>query len=140
MHRLAALALVTACYSPELAPCSVHCTATATCPADMQCGVTDHMCHPPGDTNVCKMLLDIQIEGNGSGTVVSDPAGINCNSTSSDAGCQLMLGIGTPVTLTESFTAGNTFSGWSGDACDGSTATTCMFTIEMPTTVTARFD
>jgi hypothetical protein len=144
MQRLATtlapvLVVVTACYSPDLAPCSVHCAPNTTCPDDMQCG-SDHMCHPPGDTTVCKMTLDIQIEGGGAGTVTSDPAGINCNSNSTGPGCDLMLPLGTPVTLTESHTVGNTFTSWTGDVCDGSTATTCMFTIEMPTTVTATFD
>jgi membrane-bound inhibitor of C-type lysozyme len=55
--------------------------------------------------------------GNGSGTVTSSPAGIDCGAT-----CQANYNFGTVVTLTAAATNGSTFGGWSGDAdcADGS--------------------
>ncbi|MDC4206852.1 MAG: InlB B-repeat-containing protein [Candidatus Manganitrophus sp.] len=55
--------------------------------------------------------------GNGSGTVTSSPAGIDCGAT-----CQANYNFGTVVTLTAAATNGSTFGGWSGDAdcTDGS--------------------
>ncbi|MCG3116636.1 MAG: InlB B-repeat-containing protein [Candidatus Manganitrophus sp. SA1] len=55
--------------------------------------------------------------GNGSGTVTSSPAGIDCGAI-----CQANYNFGTVVTLTAATTNGSTFGGWSGDAdcADGS--------------------
>lgn len=55
--------------------------------------------------------------GNGSGTVTSSPAGIDCGAI-----CQANYNFGTVVALTAAATNGSTFSGWSGDAdcADGS--------------------
>ena len=58
-------------------------------------------------------ILSITKSGTGSGTVTSNPAGINCGST-----CSASYSYGTSVTLTVSPSAGSTFTGWSG-ACSG---------------------
>jgi hypothetical protein len=58
--------------------------------------------------------------GTGSGTVMSNPAGINCGGS-----CNADFR-STPLTLTATPAAGSTFAGWSG-ACVATTAT-CTFT------------
>lgn len=59
--------------------------------------------------------------GTGSGTVTSDPAGINCGTV-----CNTQFPLGTSVTLTATPAAGSTFASWAG-ACTG-TGLTCTFT------------
>ena len=59
--------------------------------------------------------------GNGTGTVTSSPAGINCGAT-----CNASFLQGTVVTLTATPAAGSLFAGWSG-ACTGTGS--CQFTM-----------
>ncbi len=70
--------------------------------------------------------------GTGSGTVTSNPAGINCG-----ADCNEVYGHGTSVTLTAAPAAGSTFTGWSGGGCSGTG--TCTVTVTATTSVTATF-
>ncbi len=76
--------------------------------------------------------LTVTKAGTGSGTVTSAPAGISCG-----ADCSQSYNNNTSVTLTESPTAGSTFTGWSG-ACSGA-ATTCVLTMNAAKAVTATF-
>ena len=70
--------------------------------------------------------------GTGSGTVTSNPAGIDCGAT-----CGASFAEETNVTLTAAYAAGSHFGGWSGP-CSGTG--TCALTIQDHTTVTAVFD
>lgn len=76
--------------------------------------------------------LDVTLAGDGSGSVSSDPAGIDCPET-----CSTEFADGTPVTLTATADPGSTFAGWSGD-CDGNEA--CPLTMSEARSVTATFD
>jgi uncharacterized repeat protein (TIGR02543 family) len=67
----------------------------------------------------------------GSGTVTSSPAGINCGAT-----CAADFAYLTTVTLTAAPAAGWTFTGWSG-ACTG--IVTCTVTMSQARSVTATF-
>jgi Divergent InlB B-repeat domain len=67
----------------------------------------------------------------GSGTVTSNPAGINCPST-----CSAGFSLGANVTLTATATSGWVFSGWSG-ACSGTGG--CTVTMSTAQSVTATF-
>jgi len=61
--------------------------------------------------------LTVTTTGTGTGTVSSSPAGINCTSGST-TGCSAAFAPGTSVTLSETASTPNQFSGWSG-ACSG---------------------
>ena len=75
--------------------------------------------------------VSISVAGGGSGTVTSNPAGINCGSS-----CQADFLSGTAVTLTATPNSNSNFTGWSG-ACSGSGA--CTVTISAATSATATF-
>jgi Divergent InlB B-repeat domain len=68
----------------------------------------------------------------GSGSVVSQPAGINCS-----ASCNADFAANTVLTLTATPAANQSFTGWTG-ACTGS-ATTCTVTMAQARTVGASF-
>jgi uncharacterized repeat protein (TIGR01451 family) len=76
--------------------------------------------------------LDLTLAGDGTGSVSSDPAGIDCGSD-----CTETYAEGTVVTLTAVAAEGSTFAGWSG-ACEGSTS--CQVTMDADRSVTATFD
>lgn len=75
----------------------------------------------------------VNLTGDGTGSVTSDPAGITCGTT-----CVATFTEGTDVTLTATANAGSVFAGWSGD-CSGS-KDTCTFTVSDDSEVTARFN
>jgi len=75
--------------------------------------------------------LTVQLSGNGSGTIASKPAGINCGST-----CTATFPTGTEVTLTATAAQNSTFSGWSG-ACNGQSS--CTITLTSNTSLGAAF-
>lgn len=80
-----------------------------------------------------QFALNVQLDGDGSGQVVSVPAGIGCSLPS----CSTNFDIGTPVTLTATSFLGSEFTGWSG-ACSGTGD--CHVTINAATVVKATFD
>jgi hypothetical protein len=93
-------------------------------------------CRQPAASDVWQILeggttqLTVKVEG--SGSVTSSPAGINCGSD-----CTETYDPGTGVTLTATPQGGSTFAGWGG-ACTGS-STTCTLTMNASKSVTATF-
>ena len=75
--------------------------------------------------------LNVAVTGNGSGSVSSDPVGIDCGAT-----CSSQFGLGVPVTLTAVADMGSTFMGWSG-ACSG--LGDCIIPMDATRSVTATF-
>jgi len=75
--------------------------------------------------------LSVSRSGNGSGTVTSNPAGINCGTT-----CSAMFDAGAEVVLSAQTAQGSTFTGWSG-ACSGEYE--CRVTMNAVQSVTANF-
>ena len=76
--------------------------------------------------------LTVLKSGTGSGTVTSNPAGIDCGSD-----CTETYNVGTVVTLTATPALGSTFEGWIG-ACSGTGQ--CSVTMDTDKTVTAAFN
>lgn len=75
--------------------------------------------------------LEVTRSGNGAGTVISTPVGVDCGGT-----CRATFPAGGPVKLLATPDAASTFLGWSG-ACQG--AADCLLTVEGPTSVLAGF-
>jgi YVTN family beta-propeller protein len=73
--------------------------------------------------------LSVVLEGSGSGTVTSNPMGINCGTS-----CNSSFATGTAVILDASPSSGSTFSGWSTN-CSGTGA--CNVTMTSDEFVTA---
>jgi uncharacterized repeat protein (TIGR02543 family) len=80
---------------------------------------------------VLQRALTVTKSGAGSGTVTSNPTGVNCGTD-----CSELFNHGTSVTFTAAPATGSTFSGWSG-SCTGTT--TCTVTMDQARTVTATF-
>ena len=102
------------------------CTGTADCVVTLTAVTT-----VTATFSINQDSLTVMRAGNGTGTVTSSPAGINCG-----ADCTEIYNFGTVVTLTATPAAGSTFAGWSG-ACTGTGP--CMTTITGATGVTATF-
>ena len=75
--------------------------------------------------------LTVSKSGTGTGTVTSNPSGIDCG-----ADCSQTYLSGTSVTLTAAPSAGSSFTGWGG-ACSGTG--TCQVTMDAAKSVTATF-
>jgi hypothetical protein len=75
--------------------------------------------------------LAVARQGDGSGSVTSDPGGIDCGSS-----CSADFAKNASVTLTAAPATGSTFSGWGGD-CSGTS--TCSLTMSDDRSVTATF-
>jgi CSLREA domain-containing protein len=81
-------------------------------------------------------LLSVNLSGDGTGSVASTPAGIECGDGGSD--CQEPYDLDTVVTLRATAASASRFLSWSG-GCSGTTAT-CSVTMDAAKTVTAAFD
>jgi Tol biopolymer transport system component len=102
------------------------------CTGPGQCVLTiDDAKSAIADFTLNEYPLSVGKSGTGSGTVTSDPPGIDCG-----ADCQEDFTYGTVVTLTAQAAVNSAFTGWSGD-CSGTGA--CVLTITQPYSVTADF-
>lgn len=81
--------------------------------------------------NALPFGVTVKKAGTGSGTVTSNPPGINCGTT-----CSASFVTGTSVTLTAAAANGSTFAGWTGGTCGGTG--TC--TVSDVATDTATFN
>lgn len=76
--------------------------------------------------------LSVTKSGNGSGSVSSAPAGIDCGLT-----CSADMAQNVPVDLTATADAGSVFEGWSWSGCPGTGL--CTVPMDVATAVTASF-
>ncbi len=83
-----------------------------------------------------QFALTVTTSGTGLGTVTSSVGGISCASPTTGT-CSAMIDAGTPVALTATPGATDTFTLWTGD-CTGAT-TPCNLTMTGPMTVDAQF-
>jgi len=106
---------------------------TGACSGLGTCAVTMDQARTVGATFALDSLsLSIAKAGNGAGTVVSTPAGINCGAT-----CSAPFPAGTMVSLAATPAAGSIFAGWTGGGCSGTGP--CTLTLAASATVTATF-
>lgn len=102
------------------------CSGTASCTVGMNTDTT------VAATFLTLRPLTVQRTGDGSGTVTSAPAGIDCGGS-----CAATFADGTVVVLQAAAASGSHFTGWSGD-CSG-TSTSCTVTLNAARSVTANF-
>ena len=88
-----------------------------------------------GEIRVGSVNLSVTKGGTGTGTVTSNPTGIDCGTT-----CSADYGSGQVVTLTATADAGSTFAGWGGDGASCGTSATCQVTMDAPKSLSATFD
>ncbi len=86
-----------------------------------------------GTTPLCLYTLTVDKAGSGTGTVTSNPGGVNCGAT-----CAATYGGSTVVTLAAAPAQGSVFAGWSGGGCAGTG--NCVVTMNAHATVAATFD
>jgi hypothetical protein len=103
-----------------------------SCPTSALCVGVDLVGNAVRGTPATPHSLTASEAGNGTGSVSSSAAGINCPGT-----CSHSYGAGSPVTLTATPAAGSRFAGWSGGGCSGTD--TCQVTLDADTSVTATF-
>jgi len=122
--------VVTLTAAPEIgsafAGWSGACTGAETCVVTMDAAKT-----VTATFSLNAYTLTVDKAGTGTGTVTSDPLGIDCG-----ADCSEVYDYSTVVTLTAAPAIGSTFAGWSG-ACTGTG--TCVVTMDAAKTVTANF-
>jgi YVTN family beta-propeller protein len=104
------------------------CSGTSPCVIDL----TNDTTVSATFTVIPSFLLSVTDAGTGSGTVTSNPSGINCGAT-----CSASFQSGTQVVLTAAPAVGSAFSGWSGAGCTGTG--TCTVTMSAAMSVTATF-
>lgn len=85
-----------------------------------------------GGATPASHLVSVLLAGNGSGTVTSNPPGVNCGTP-----CTANFATGTAVNLSASAASGSTFSGWAGP-CTGTAA--CSVPMTSDVFVVAVFD
>jgi phospholipase C len=104
------------------------CSGTgATCAVTVTAATT---VTPTFQSNATSYALTVSVQG--SGTVTSTPAGINCSTPT----CSATFPANTPIALSETTAAGYTFANWGG-ACTGTGS--CNVTLSAAASVTANF-
>jgi YVTN family beta-propeller protein len=98
---------------------------------DCVCDIGNNVAVIDGGATATSHTLLLGVKGNGSGTVTSSPAGINCT-----ASCTASFAAGTAVSLSASPASGSEFSGWKM-ACAGTSS--CNVTMRSDVVVTATF-
>jgi List-Bact-rpt repeat protein len=108
------------------------CSGTGSCTFTMDANrsVTATFNPPGGMSN-----LTIQKQGTGSGTVTSQPLGIDCGTT-----CVAAFPTGTVVTLTATAAPGSRLIGWSGKIPCGGTSGLCVITLTSDVTALPLFN
>ena len=109
-------------------------SASVTAPTGVTDSYPDN--NSAGDTDFVGPLRTVTVlkAGLGTGTISSVPSAISCGTSCSTASASFVQG--SQIVLSVNPTAGHTFEGWSGDACNGLTSN-CTLTLNSNITVTA---
>jgi uncharacterized repeat protein (TIGR02543 family) len=103
------------------------CSGTGTCTVTINAATT-----VTATFDLVQRTLTVKPQGGGTGTVTSNPAGINCG-----ADCDELYTDGQTVMLTPTPSVGSTFTGWTG--CDMVMGTTCIVNMNADKTVAPDF-
>jgi hypothetical protein len=109
------------------------CDPVADCSSSGDPCLEGEICDEDADICLQQAVLTVNKLGTGSGTVASDPAGIDCGMD-----CTESYTPGIEVTLTATRDSGSTFDGWGGD-CDGTLASTSVL-MDADKTCAATFE
>jgi hypothetical protein len=84
-------------------------------------------------------ILTVQFSGDGTGTVTSNPSGLECSAPSTCSASTFSAG--QTILLTATATGGSTFVSWSGcNSTSGTNGSVCTVVLEDSVTVTATFN
>lgn len=119
----------TAEYGNRFAGWTGACSGTGTCGLPMNSNKTVTATFEPAAASI-----NVQKKGLGSGTVTSNPAGINCGPT-----CFSAFEYGRSVALQAQPNDGSIFTGWGGACAEASDDTTCFLEADKAHQVTATF-
>lgn len=109
---------------------SGSCSGTSSCSVTMS-GTRNVTASFNAPVTPTTFVLNVSVGGTGSGSVTSNPSGINCGDT-----CTSNFNSGTLVTLTATPNSFSTFEGWSG-SCSGTTG--CVVSMSAARSATANF-
>lgn len=84
-----------------------------------------------------RYTVQVGLNGAGSGTVTSSPAGMNCNAVTPNQ-CFVVVDAGSSVTLTATPGAGSYLADWGSPAC--AAGPTCTFPVNADVTLATRFE
>jgi hypothetical protein len=152
--KLAPLAFLVACYSPDVDNCVVACNTTDDCAPNQLCNASGRCAGPevqcsasidagldptpddsPPDAAIPLVKLTVKIDGRGDVVVV----GIGtCDGGNGMTECTFDVPKNLPVTLEATPKNMWRFEKWSED-CDHQPTTTCLLTPAMPAKARARF-
>jgi hypothetical protein len=108
---------------------ATYCYRAFAYDADAVSPYTDESCATSPYDGV---TVNVGKAGNGTGTVISTPAGIYCGTA-----CAASYTVGSAITLAATPDPGATFNGWSGGGCVGTAP--CTFASNTSVAVTASF-
>jgi hypothetical protein len=120
---------VTGYVDSSVSPGTMYCYQALAYDADGVSPYSNEVCATSASDG---LKVTVTKAGNGTGTVASTPAGINCG-----AACSVTYVPGTAVTLAATPAHGSAFTAWSGGGCVGTAP--CTFAGNAPVTVTASF-
>jgi hypothetical protein len=103
------------------------CAGTGTCSVNMTADAS-----VSARFDLITFPVSVSRAGSGTGTVTSNPAGINCGTD-----CSEPYVIGTSLTFTAVAASGSVLTGWTG--CNSASGATCRVTVDAARAVTATF-
>lgn len=138
-----AIAMLGACYAPDLTDCASTCSTNDDCGPGQTChagacaapGVSCTEEGPEPEPQPARSALRVEIEGEGA--IAATGLG-NCSNEEPDHACMYIVKNGTSVELVATETGDKHFEQWTSAACMGQDAT-CTVVVRAAITVRAKF-